>query len=382
VCHAQAVAETSSGESTAPSDAAARVRRGDPLAAVTGSGSATVETSMPPARRRWLRRGATVLAALTGCLALLLAAGWVALLVEDSGTPSASAHGSGHDAEWLGHAWVDGRKGQSDVDDLAAALRDTGIRDLFVHVGPFRDDGTLDPGLRPQARWLIRAAHAALPKVRVQAWLGAHPIPGQLRLDSPATRANLLAAVGQVLDDGFDGIHYDFEPVEDGNNDLVTLLAATGELTKPRHAVLSLSASFLAPLPGIAFGAALLPGQLAVWSPGYLHQLALHVDQVAVMTYDTSLWTQSTYSGYVRRATELALDAVPAGVALLIGVPAYHEDNLRHHSGAETMSAALRGVRLALGRHPPPRDFGVAVYVDFTATTGDWVSYRRDWATT
>jgi hypothetical protein len=46
------------------------------------------------------------------------------------------------------------------------------------------------------------------------------------------------------------------------------------------------------------------------------------------------------------------------------------------------MSAALRGVRLALGRHPPPRDFGVAVYVDFTATTGDWVSYRRDWATT
>jgi hypothetical protein len=329
-----------------------------------------------------LRRVVIVLVTVTGCLAVLLAAGWVALLAEDSGTPSTAASSSGHDAQWLGHAWVDGRKGQPDVDSLAAALRGTGIHDLFVHTGPFRDDGTLDPGLRPQARWLIGSLHAVLPGVRVQAWLGAHPVPGQLRLDSPATRASVLAAVGQVLDDGFDGVHYDFEPVEDGNADLVTLLGVTHKLTRQQHATLSLSASFLAPLPGIAAGAALLPGQLAVWSPGYLHQLTLHVDQVAVMAYDTGLWTQATYGGYVRRATELALDAVPAGVALFIGVPAYHDDNMRHHRDAETTPAALRGVRLALGAHPPQRDFGVALYVDFTATTADWASYQRDWANT
>jgi hypothetical protein len=216
---------------------------------------------------------------------------------------------------------VDGRKGQSDVDILAAALRGTGIHDLFVHAGPFRNDGTLDAGLRPRARWLIGALHTALPGVRVQAWLGAHPVPGQLRLDS----ACLIAAVGQVLDDGFDGVHYDFEPVDDGNTDLVTLLAATHLLTRQRHSMLSLSASFLAPLPGIGKVAAALPGHLVVWSPGYLHQLAQRVDQVAVMAYDTGLWTQATYAGYVRRATELALGAVPPGVALLIGVPAYRE---------------------------------------------------------
>jgi hypothetical protein len=323
----------------------------------------------------------TALAAVVTCLAVLLAAGWVALLVEDGGTPSAAARGSGHDAEWLGRAWVDGRKTQSDVDSLAASLRGTGIHDLFVHAGPLRDDGTLDSGLRPRARWLIGALHAALPGVRVQAWLGAHPVPGQLRLNSPTTRANILTAVGQVLDDGFDGVHYDFEPVENGDSDLVTLLHATHRLTGKRHAILSLSASFLAPLPGIAAGVALLPGRRAVWSPGYLHRLALDVDQVAVMAYDTGLWTQATYGGYVRRLTGLALGAVPAGVALFIGVPAYHDDSLRHHRDAETMPAALRGVRLALGAHPPHRNFGVAVYVDFTATAADWAGYRNDWAT-
>jgi len=46
------------------------------------------------------------------------------------------------------------------------------------------------------------------------------------------------------------------------------------------------------------------------------------------------------------------------------------------------MPAALRGVRLALGTHPPRRDFGVAVYVDFAAHATDWESYRRDWANT
>jgi hypothetical protein len=348
---------------------------------VGDSGLAEVKVPAPLAgRRRWCRRVVTVLVVVIGCVSVLLSAGWVALLVEDSGTPGPAAHGSGHDAEWLGHAWVDGRKGQSDVDKLAVALRGTGIHDLFVHAGPFDNNGGLDPALRPRARWLVNALHAALPGVRVQAWLGAHPVAGQLRLQSPATRARMETAVGQVLDDGFDGIHYDVEPVDDGNRDLVTLLAATRQVTRQHHAVLSLSASLLAPLPGIAAAAASLPGEVGVWSPGYLHQLAGQVDQVAVMAYDTWLLTRATYSGYVRRATELALQAVPAGVTLFIGVPAYHEDNVHHHNGAETMAAALRGVRLALGTHTPQQDFGVAVYVDFTATEADWTSYQQDWA--
>jgi hypothetical protein len=245
-----------------------------------------------------------VVLCLVGWLLLVMAAGGAQLAVSYLGTPSPSARGTGHDAEWLGHAWVDGRKTQSDVDALAVALRGTGIRDLFVHSGPFRDDGTLDPALRPRARWLAGSLHVALPGVRVQAWLGAHPVPGQLRLGSATTRASVLTAVGQVLD----------------------------------------------------------------------------VDQVAFMAYDTTLWTEATYGGYVRRTTEAALRAVPTDVALLIGVPAYHDENLRHHRRAETMRAALRGVRLALGTSPRSREFGVAIYVDFTVTTEDWATYRRDWA--
>jgi hypothetical protein len=337
---------------------------------------------MPPhsPRRRWWRRVLVLALGLLAAALLVVAAGGVALQVEGGGTVPAAARGTGHDAEWLGHAWLDGRKRQSDVDRLAARLRHTGIRDLYVHAGPFRDDGSLDPALRPKARWLVTALHRALPGVRVQAWLGAHPVPGQLRLNSPRTRAAILVSVRQVLGDGFDGVHYDFEPVADGDADLATLLAASRRLTRRYHAVLSLSASLLAPVPGLATAIRALPGgPRGVWSAGYLHRLSSHVDQVAVMLYDSCLPTATSYAGYVRRATGLALRAVPDRVALLIGVPAYHDRTACHRGNAETMAAALRGVRLALGGRPQRR-FGVALYVDFAATAADWASYRTDWA--
>jgi hypothetical protein len=339
--------------------------------------------AVPPVRsrrRRTLRRLGLAAVALVGAVVLLVGTAMVVLTVAGSGTPSPAAHGTGHDAEWLGHAWVDGRRTQADVAALAAQLRGTGIHDLFIHSGPFNDDGTLDPGLRPRARWLTGALHAALPGVRVQAWLGAQPVPAHLHLDSPTTRAAMLRAVGQVLDDGFDGVHYDLEPVADGDPDLLVLLHDTHALTARRHAVLSISAIHNEPLPGMAGVAARLPGHPRLWSAGYLHEVALRVDQVAVMAYDTGLWTQATFGGYVRRSTTIALAAVPPDVTLFIGVPAYHDEHFTHHRRAETMSAALRGVRLALGAHPAQRQFGVALYVDFAATAGDWSSYQRDWA--
>jgi hypothetical protein len=348
-------------------------QRVDPAAAAATPGDA-------PRRRhrRWPRRLAFSVAAMLAAVVLMVAVIWVELSMAGSGAPSPAARGGGHDAEWLGHAWVDGRKAQPDVDALAAALRGSGIRDLFLHAGPFNDDGTLDHALRPGAVWVIGALHKALPGVRVQAWLGAHPVSGALNLASSNTRAAMLASVGQVLDDGFDGVHLDLEPVDDGDPDLETLVADAHTITRQRHAVLSLSASLLAP-SGVAAVVAALPGRYGVWSPGYLSRLAANVDQVAVMAYDTWAWTPSMYAGYVRQLTRDAWNAVPAGVALLIGVPAYHDDSLRHHRNVETMAQAIRGVRLALGDESTVRTFGVAVYVDFTVTNEDWSTYRHDW---
>jgi spore germination protein YaaH len=220
----------------------------------------------------------------------------------------------------------------------------------------------------PRALWFTAAARAAMPGVRVQAWLGAHTVPHKV-----------LLSVNDVLDAGFDGVHYDFEPVADGDDELVSLLRKAHELTARRGAILSVSAVHTEPWPGLAACVEAIPGKLNLWSTAYLGRVAQEVDQIALMSYDTGLPTEAAYSGYLRRVTESALRVVPEDVALLMGVPAYHDHRFFRYDRAETVAAALHGIRLALGSSPPSRDFGVALYVDFAATEQDWASYRRDW---
>jgi hypothetical protein len=317
---------------------------------------------------RWLAYAAGVVVLIP---VVLGGAAGIALLAEDSGPVSARAHTTGDDALWLGHAWVDGRHGQADLNALVARLKTTGIRDLFVHSGPLSDDGSLDPALRPRARWLTGALHRALPRVRVQAWLGTLVGGGHLDLADPATRARIVASARAVVTDGFDGVHLDLEPVADGDPGYLALLAQVHAVTL----FLSVAAPQVRPLGWLPLPA-LHPHW---WSAGYLRQVATRVDQVAIMTYDTAMPTGALYAGYLHRETELALRAVPPDVSLLIGLPAYRSSALGHFSSAETVSAAIRGVRLAISPVPPDRPLGVALYVDFTATAQDWAQYQAGW---
>ena len=306
-----------------------------------------------------------------------LAVGGTALALQARGTPSADARSVRSDALWMGHAWVDGDRSQADVDALARRLDGTGIRDLCVHASPLQDDGTLPAALRPKAGWLVDALHRAIPGVRVHAWLGDVVAPDRLVLTDGATRRRVLAGARAVLADGFDGVHYDFEPVPDGNPGFLALLEATGTLAHRQGRLLSVAAHQVEPLPGLR-----RPLELAVeprwWSTRYLTRVAGLVDQIAIMSYDTAMPTGAAYTGYVRRQTEVALRAVPAGTGLLIGLPAYHQGTITHR-GSETVAAAIRGVRLGLGEGTPRPGFGVALYVDFTADETDWRDYRTGW---
>lgn len=319
---------------------------------------------------------------LAAVISVLLGGRWIAFAAQDIGTTSAAARSTGNDALWLGHAWIDGRKGPKDVAALAAQLRGTGIRDLFVHVGPLDRRGSLDPALRPQAKWFVEAAHRALPRVRVLAWVGdiVTPRGGGLDLEDAGTRQRILAGDESVLVDGFDGVHYDFEPVGDADPGYLTLLDATHAMMRNAGRMLSVSAEQVELVPGGRWALDAALGHDSWWSSGYLRQVASRVDQVAIMAYDSVLWTASSYTGFVRDQTRFALDAVPGNVALLIGVPVYGGHSLVHDSAAENVGAAIRGVRLALPHGTPTdRAVGVALYVDFAATPADWAGYRSDW---
>ncbi|MET9530705.1 hypothetical protein ABZY02_09045 [Streptomyces sp. NPDC006649] len=336
-----------------------------------------------PVRRplhTWLKRFALGIAVLV--LVPVLTAG-IALRADYAGDYRDGTRTRGRDALWLGHAWVDGRKKDTDVDALAARLRGTGLRDLYVHAGPLEHDGTLPPARYTRAKWLIGAVHRELPGVRVQAWLGDQldtESADGLDLTRAASRSAIVGSARGIIDAGFEGTHFDLEPLHSGDRDYLALLDRLRALTRDRGVLLSVASHQIDPLPALHTVAGALTGHPKYWSQEFFGEVARRVDQIAVMSYDTALPLQSLYGGAVAEQTTLALEVTPESTDLLMGLPFYHETKPGHIASAETAAAAVRGVRLALGRQDRDREhFGVALYVDFAATEADWTAYRKGW---
>ncbi|MFI1503598.1 hypothetical protein [Streptomyces sp. NPDC020597] len=335
-----------------------------------------------PGRRRLrtVRRAALVLVLLL--LAPILVAE-AALRVNYLGDPGDGTYTRGKDAIWLGHAWVDGRKTEADVQTLTRRLADTGMRDLYVHAGPLEHDGTLPKSAYANARWFIAAVHREAPKLRVQAWLGdvlATETPDGMRLERPETRAAVVRSTREILAAGFEGAHFDLEPLHSDDADYLTLLDSLRAVTRAHHAQLSVAAHQIDPVPGFHSFWGTTTGHPKWWSQRFFGQVARRVDQIAVMSYDTMQPLQSTYGGYVAQQTSLALEVTPPSTDLLMGLPFYRENRFGHWAHAETVAAAVRGVRLGLSRTDADREnFGVAAYVDFAASETDWTSYQDGW---
>ncbi|WP_432138684.1 hypothetical protein [Streptomyces sp. bgisy154] len=362
--------EGTAPEGTAPEGTDAEATPADPT-----------PTPRRPRRLRWTLR---TLLALVLAVILPVLGTQVALRINYAGDLADGTLTRGKDAIWLGHAWVDGRKKDADVKALARRLGQTGIRDLYVHSGPLEHDGTLPGSAYPRARWFIEAVHREMPGVRVQAWLGdvlATEGPTGMRLEDDGTRANVVRSARAILAVGFEGAHFDLEPLHSGDRDYLRLLDALHAVTAAQGAQLSVAAHQIDPLPGFHSFWGTVAGHPKWWSQAFFGEVARRVDQIAVMSYDTMQPLESTYGGYVAQQTSLALEATPAGTDLLMGLPFYHENRFGHWAHAETVPAAVRGVRLGLSRTDADRpNFGVALYVDFAATEGDWTAYRRDWA--
>ncbi|WP_442819111.1 hypothetical protein [Streptomyces sp. NBC_01235] len=348
-----------------------------------GEGPAVATEGAPvSARRRGRRLRRVALVVVLLLLGPVLVA-QAALRVNYMGDPADGTYSRGKDAIWLGHAWVDGRKDDADVKALAGRLRDTGIRDLYVHAGPLEHNGTLPKSAYAHARWFIAAVHREAPKLRVQAWLGdvlASESPNGMRLERAETRAAVVRSTREILAVGFQGAHFDLEPLHSDDGDYLTLLDSLRAVTRARDAQLSVAAHQIDPLPGFHSFWGTTAGHPKWWSQRFFGQVARRVDQIAVMSYDTMQPLESTYGGYVAQQTSLALEVTPASTDLLMGLPFYRENRFGHWAHAETVAAAVRGVRLGLSRTDADREnFGVAAYVDFTATETDWTSYENGW---
>jgi len=317
---------------------------------------------------------ALVMASLLAVLAL-----FVALLVWDPRPTTTRSFDRRTNGLWLGHRWFTGVGVRSaepvsadEVDALIETLHRRGVRYAFVHVGPVRETGRIDDAAGPALAELASRA----PDVVLLAWLGARV--EKIPLSRPEFRAALLETIATLRAAGFDGVHFDFEPLHDAHPGYLEALDAVRETFGPDFVI-----SQATPRAG-PFGLSVGPLRTSFWSETFYRQTMARSDQTVVMAYDTGLGFTKGYVAFVRHQTEQILGwaCETPGHELLVGVPSYEDVPTYSDPQVENLRTASLGVRAALEQLPalPPCFGGIAVYAYWVTDEAEWLDFERSWA--
>jgi hypothetical protein len=324
--------------------------------------------------RRLLARLLRISLITAAVVALVL---FIYLSVSPSG--DAAPHPFNHDrnATWLEHKWLEKTQTADDMAALFRGLHERGVQYLFPHIIPFDANGRLPPHDRQQLRAFLQTAREVAPQMRIVPWVGGLRVgykrqrPGTIDLGNMLQRQMLVTECRGLIDEGFDGVHLNIEPIDNGNDDYIALLralkAAIGE-----QAILSVSATRPGP-----FALPFAPNFL--WTTGYYARVAAAADQLVVMAYDTALPTAMLYRrylAYAARSTTTALPRDRTGARVLMGVPTYEARGIMHRKDVETLVGIVAGLR---GIGGGGTFEGVALYAEWTTTDAEWSAYDRLW---
>jgi len=293
--------------------------------------------------------------------------------------PGAHPFNQDRNAVWLEHRWFEKDQKPEEMEAELQSLDRHGVRYLFPHLIPFDPAGRLPNRNPDQMRAFLAAARRVDPEMKVLPWVGGVRVgykrtrTGSIDLGNIVQRQQIVAECRGLMDEGFDGIHVDVEPVNDGNVDFLALLRSLRTAIGGDH-ILSISAIRPGPI-------ALSAAPNFFWTPAYYARVAAAADQVVVMTYDTGLPTAALYARYVSYATAAVAGELQGSRArVLVGIPTYEETGRMHRAGVETPENALLGVVSGLQGLKDTKSFeGVALYAGWTTDDAKWGIYERLW---
>jgi len=289
----------------------------------------------------------------------------------------------GQNAVWLGADWSKDAHTASEVRALADELARYQVQTVFVYVSYLKPGDRFNPTYDHAAEF-VREFKAAKPDSTVEAWVGI-PLDkpgigarGYAHIDDSAVRAKIADLSQRLVNEmGFDGVHLDPEPIPSGDADTLQLLDDV-RMAIGRDKILSLATRKIIPV----WGDAPLPTVFGLWQASYYRRVAERVDEMAVMTYDSTMRSPWLYEQWVHFQVIGITRAVRGTDArLLFGVPTSEEETWTHRPSAENMLSGLRGIIAGLNDADavPETVTGVAIYPYWETDATKWVEYERLW---
>jgi hypothetical protein len=306
---------------------------------------------------------------------------WFFMIGPHSNEPGASFN-TGNNAIWLEHTWVEDFHTSADLNLLGRTLVEHDITTIYLHSGPFDEDGTISPTRYAEAENFLTFMHEQFSQLEWQAWLGQ--IRSEIDLDDEQVRGEAVESARILVDEiGFDGIHYDIEPIRSGDDGFLNLLKET-RVTLP-EVTLSIATDEWQPDKLSQWVGKLLGIEIvSYWSTKDMENALPYIDQLVVMGYDTSLSDASWYQWFLEQQVIYVTNiAKNSPVEVYVGIPAYAttEATESSHSEAENVENGLLGVTRGLNNHRSNKDNfgGVAIYLYGEVEDEEWETMETLW---
>lgn len=301
------------------------------------------------------------------------------LFIGVSSNQSGSFYNRGNNAVWLDHYWVGEEKSEKEIFELVENFKKHGIGTVFVHTGPLKSDGTIDPETYRYAISFLEQARYFDKEIQYEAWLGQ--IRSKIDLSNPEIRHNVskqALILSEFMD--FDGVHFDIEPVWDGDTDFIQLLKETRDVINEKKKISVALAEFIP--KSFIFVSKMVKEFENFNSEVNYENVAKYADSIVVMTYATGFEYEWLYKWLVKEQTIWVTNLLD-DTRVFIGIPAYErsEHDPNFNEKVENMESGLKGIIEGLNnfRSREENFEGVAIYPYWEIDEKEWQTYDDLW---
>ena len=251
-------------------------------------------------------------------------------------------------------------------------------------MGPLDENGNIEYKKYKYAKNFLTKMKACDPAIHLQAWIGQVEKRGNgiLDISQIGKRDSIIQTADIFLHLGFDGIHYNIEPIFSGDEAILDLLQRTHSMTKAKGKILSIASDEIEPFPFAENVIRLFAKRAGFWNNEYYLQVAENVDQIAVMMYDTAMPFAWFYGYVVKWQVEKITTLLGGKVLLFFGIPTYEEERWSFHANAENMFSGIRGISMGIAEIPLgilQDKFGIAIYAEWTTDDSEWNTFQTEW---
>lgn len=295
-------------------------------------------------------------------------------------------------ALWIGTEWTYATHDQEAIDEFVAHLKKHQIGEVYAWVSWLQVDNTWRGAQNfNTVQQFVQQVKASYPELVLYGWVSL-PVDvgeGNYRLDDETVQQAVADFSGRVVTTmGFDGVFLNIEPVWNGDENFLVLLRKVRQVLGPDVPISTAIPPDWSPLGvDIPVPPLIVPG--TVWDKSYKQSVALLVDQLAIMAYNSGLtvnagFTPADYSAWMAYQVVAYAEAVAElgiNTEVMIGIPTYEAELPGHDPMVESVPAAAAGVidGLRQAGESAARVRGVAIYAGWETDETEWEQFYRYW---